>query len=234
MVIDLSDYENVATMNKWFQDNYPMGALRVLEFNHKFVEQNGQVIDEIFTCVVGAFRDNNDELPAVSNVTRGKQSEYPKHMQRFFVEDTVTSAFGRCLTLLKASDKTASRQEMEKVVIANPEPVKPKYGAVGSKSAAIEMALRTDIQNKPWSAPEAKDEPVKWDAQDVAKQLNATVVDTTYECKHGAMLRKEGTSQAGKPYYGFVCVEKRKADQCEPKWGRLTANGKWSFGEGDK
>jgi hypothetical protein len=234
MAIDLSNYEDVATMNKWFQDNYPMGALRVLELNHKFVEQNGQVIDEIFSCVVGIYRDNNDELPAVSNVARGKQSEYPKHMQRFFMEDTVTSAFGRCLTLLKASDKTASRLEMEKVITGNPEPIKPMYGKVGSKSAAIEMALRQSIAENPWTAPEAKDEPVKWEVNDVAAALGASVVDTTYDCKHGAMLRKEGTSQAGKPYYGFVCTEKAKANQCPPKWGKLTANGKWSFGEQDK
>jgi hypothetical protein len=123
---------------------------------------------------------------------------------------------------------------MEKVSIGNAEPVKPMYGKVGSKSAAIEMALRTDIKNNPWTAPEAKAEPEQWSVNEVAQALNATVVDQTYECQHGAMIRKEGTSQAGKPYYGFVCVEKRKADQCDAKWGRLTANGKWSFGEQDK
>jgi hypothetical protein len=123
---------------------------------------------------------------------------------------------------------------MEKVAIGNAEPVKPMYGKPGSKSAAIEMALRTDIKNNPWSAPEAKAEPAQWSVNEVAEALNATVVDQTYECAHGAMIRKEGTSQAGKPYYGFVCVEKRKADQCDAKWGRLTANGKWSFGEQDK
>jgi hypothetical protein len=234
MAIDLSNYEDVATMNKWFQNNYPMGACRVLEFNHKFVEVDGLVVDEIFTCVVGVYRDNVDELPAVSNVARGRQSEYPKHMQRFFVEDVVTSGYGRCFTLLKGSEKTASKQEMQKVVMGNAEPIKPMYGKVGSKSAAIEMALRTDIKNNPWSAPEAKAEPEQWSVNEVAQALNATVVDQTYECQHGAMIRKEGTSQAGKPYYGFVCVEKRKADQCAPVWGRLTANGKWSFGEQDK
>ena len=231
MVIDLSNYEDVATMNKWFQDNFPMGALRILEINHKFIEKDGQLLDEVFTAVVGLFRDEKDEVPAISNVARGKQSEYPKHMQRFFVEDVITSAFGRCLTLLKGSEKTASRHEMEKVVTGNPEPIKPKYGAVGSKSAAIEMALRQDIKDNPWTAPEAKDEPVKWEVNDVAAALGATVVDVTYDCVHGARLRKEGTGQTGKPYYGFVCVEKKKADQCPPIWGKLTANGKWSFPE---
>ena len=163
---------------------------------------------------------------------------------QFAVEKAETSAYARAITntgdpkysTMKDGTKAprANKAEMEKVATGNAEPVKPIYGKPGSKSAAIEMALRNDIKNNPWSAPEAKDEPVKWEVNDVAAALGATVVDTTYDCKHGAMLRKEGTSQAGKPYYGFVCTEKRKADQCPPVWGRLTANGKWSFGEQDK
>jgi hypothetical protein len=150
---------------------------------------------------------------------------------QFAIEKAETSAYARAISnsgdpkfsTMKDGTKAprANRAEMEQV--------KPKYGAVGSKSAAIEMALRQDIKDNPWTAPEAKDEPVKWEVNDVAAALGAIVVDTTYDCKHGAMLRKEGTSQAGKPYYGFVCTEKRKADQCPPVWGTLTANGKWSF-----
>ena len=150
---------------------------------------------------------------------------------QFAVEKAETSAYARAITntgdpkysTMKDGTKAprANRAEMEQV--------KPMYGKAGSKSAAIEMALRQDIKDNPWTAPEAKNEPVKWEVNDVAAALGATVVDTTYDCKHGAMLRKEGTSQAGKPYYGFVCVEKKKADQCEAIWGKLTANGKWSF-----
>ena len=149
---------------------------------------------------------------------------------QFAIEKAETSAYARAITntgdpkysTMKDGTKAprANRAEMEQV--------KPKYGAVGSKSAAVEMALRQDIKDNPWTAPEAKDEPVKWEVDDVAAALGATVVDTTYDCKHGAMLRKEGTSQKG-PYYGFVCVEKIKANQCPPIWGKLTANGKWSF-----
>jgi hypothetical protein len=163
---------------------------------------------------------------------------------QFAIEKAESSAYARAITntgdpkYSKMKDGTKAprpnRAEMEKVAIGNAEPVKPMYGKVGSKSAAIEMALRTDIKNNPWSAPEAKAEPEQWSVNEVAASLNATVIDQTYECQHGAMIRKEGTSQAGKPYYGFVCVEKRKADQCDAVWGRLTANGKWSFGEQDK
>ena len=150
---------------------------------------------------------------------------------QFAIEKAETSAYARAITntgdpkfsTMKDGTKAprANRAEMEQV--------KPKYGAVGSKSAAIEMALRQDIKDNPWTAPEQKAEPAQWQIDDVAAALGATVVDTIYDCAHGTMLRKEGTSQAGKPYYGFVCTEKRKADQCPPVWGTLTANGKWSF-----
>lgn len=163
---------------------------------------------------------------------------------QFAVEKAETSAYARAITntgdpkysTMKDGTKAprANKAEMEKVATGNAEPIKPKYGAAGSRSAAVEMALRNDIAKNPFTAPEQKDDPVQWEVKDVAAALGAQVVDTTYDCKHGAMIRKEGTSQAGKPYYGFVCVEKAKANQCPPVWGRLTANGKWSFGEGDK
>jgi hypothetical protein len=194
------------------------------------MESSAQIAEGFVFVTVKLFRTWADEKPWVTGLAGESLAT------QFAIEKAETSSYARAITN-SGDSKYSTMKDGTKAPRANRaemELVKPKYGAVGSKSAAIEMALRTDIQNKPWSAPEAKDEPVKWDAQDVAKQLNATVVDTTYECKHGAMLRKEGTSQAGKPYYGFVCVEKRKADQCEPKWGRLTSNGKWSFGEGDK
>jgi hypothetical protein len=150
---------------------------------------------------------------------------------QFAIEKAETSAYARAITntgdpkysTMKDGTKAPrpNRAEMEQV--------KPMYGKAGSKSAAIEMALRQDIKDNPWTAPEQKDEPVKWEVDDVAAALGATVVDTTYDCKHGAMLRKEGTSQKGAPYYGFVCVEKSKANQCDAVWGKLTANGKWSF-----
>jgi hypothetical protein len=156
---------------------------------------------------------------------------------QFAIEKAESSSYARAITNT-GDPKYSTKKDGSKAPRPNRaemEAIKPMYGKPGSKSAAIEVALRTDIANNPWSAPEAKEEPVQWSVNEVAEALNATVIDQTYECKHGAMIRKEGTSQATqKPYYGFVCVEKRKADQCDAIWGRLTANGKWSFGEGDK
>jgi hypothetical protein len=189
-----------------------------------------EVSDGFVFVEVNLFRTWADKDPWVTGLAGESLAT------QFAIEKAETSAYARAITntgdpkysTMKDGSKAprANRAEMEKV--------KPMYGKAGSKSAAIEMALRQDIKDNPWTAPEAKDEPVKWEVNDVAAALGAIVVDTTYDCKHGAMLRKEGTSQAGKPYYGFVCVEKAKANQCPPVWGRLTANGKWSFGEQDK
>jgi len=155
---------------------------------------------------------------------------------QFAIEKAESSSYARAITNT-GDPKYSTKKDGTKAPRANKaemEAVKPVYSSAGSKSRAVEMALRTDIKNNPWSAPETNAEPEQWSVNEVAKSLNATVVDQTYECQHGVMLRKEGTSQAGKPYYGFVCVEKRKADQCAPVWGRLTANGLWTFGEQDK
>jgi hypothetical protein len=189
-----------------------------------------EVSDGFVFVEVNLFRTWADKDPWVTGLAGESLAT------QFAIEKAETSAYARAITntgdpkysTMKDGSKAprANRAEMEQI--------KPMYGKAGSKSAAIEMALRQDIKDNPWTAPEAKDEPIKWEVNDVAAALGATVVDTTYDCKHGAMLRKEGTSQAGKPYYGFVCTEKAKANQCPAVWGRLTANGKWSFGEQDK
>ena len=207
--------------------------------NQDFRMHSSYEIQDGFVFVtVALFRTWADEYAFVTGLAGESLAT------QFAIEKAESSAYARAITnsgnpiysKMKDGSKAPrpNRAEMEKVATGNAEPIKPKYGAVGSKSAAIEMALRTDIANKPWSAPEQKDEPTKWETTDIAAALGATVVDITYDCKHGAMIRKEGTSQTGKPYYGFVCVEKAKANQCPPVWGRLTANGKWSFGEQDK
>jgi hypothetical protein len=189
-----------------------------------------EVKDGFVFVKVSLYRTWADEKPWVTGLAGESLAT------QFAIEKAETSSYARAVTAT-GDPKFSTMKDGTKAPRANRgemEAVKPMYGKVGSKSAAIEMALRTDIKNNPWSAPEAKAEPEQWSVNEVAQALNATVVDQTYECKHGAMIRKEGTTANQKPYYGFVCVEKRKAYQCAPVWGRLTANGKWSFGEQDK
>ena len=225
MAFNLEDYEDVATLNKWFQSNYPMGSLRIIKQEHHiFTDNNGNRIDELFVVQTGAFRDANDTNPAVMNVARGLQSEYPKHMARFYLEDVITSSYGRSIALLKATDKTAIKDDMKKVE-SNPsfkdklESRQNMYGKAGSKSAQIETMLRDSFE-----ADKKDPQPVAWSVGDVVAEIGASIPNEPPACQHGHIL-KEGISKGGKPYRGYVC----KAKECAPKWAKLTANGKWYF-----
>jgi hypothetical protein len=101
---------------------------------------------------------------------------------------------------------------------------KPKYGAPGSKSAAMEMALHlVDSQSKDSGDGSV---PVMWSVGESVAQIGE-VVAVGFTCRHGDMIKKEGVAKATKkPYAGYVCSAP-KEDQCDAKWAKLTAAGTW-------
>jgi len=215
MAFNLEDYEDVATLNKWFISNFPLGRSDLSVISHDPV--NGYILIQSTL-----WRDSKDQSPAVSNVAFGSRETYIPNMKKFYVEDTATSALGRAIILLKGSDKTATKDDMKKVEV-NPsfkEKLEAKqniYGKFG-RSAAIETALRTSFEADEHVAP------VAWSVGDVVDQIGSSTPNEPPACEHGHIL-KNGVSKGGKPYYGYVC----KAKQCEAKWAKLTANGKWYF-----
>jgi hypothetical protein len=146
------------------------------------------------------------------------------------LENCETSAIGRALANagFAAKGKRASREEMVKVVDGEPKSFQEKleskqniYGKSG-RSAAIETALRSSFEAD-------KDvPPVAWTVGEVVSEIGASIPNEPPACEHGHIL-KEGISKGGKPYRGYVC----KAKQCEPKWAKITANGKWYFEGGE-
>jgi hypothetical protein len=221
MAFKLDDYEDVATLNKWFISNYPMGRSDLSVISHD--PEKGYILIQ-----ATIWRDSKDAAPAVSNVAFGSRETYIPNMKKFYVEDTATSALGRAIILLKGSDKTATRDDMQKVE-SNPsfkeklESRQNMYGKPGSKSAQIETILRDSF------AADKKDpEPVAWSVGDVVAEIGASIPNEPPACQHGHIL-KEGISKGGKPYYGYVC----KAKECPPNWATLTANGKWYFKGGE-
>jgi hypothetical protein len=221
MAFKLDDYEDVATLNKWFISNYPMGRSDLSVINHD--PEKGYILIQ-----ATIWRDSKDAFPAVSNVAFGSRETYIPNMKKFYVEDTATSALGRAIILLKGSDKTATRDDMQKVE-SNPsfkeklESRQNMYGKAGSKSAQIETILRDSF-----AADKKEPEPVAWSVGDVVDQIGSSIPNEPPSCQHGHIL-KEGISKGGKPYYGYVC----KAKECPPCWAKLTANGKWYFKGGE-
>jgi hypothetical protein len=221
MAFNLEDYEDVATLNKWFIANYPMGRSDISVISHD--AEKGYILVQ-----ATLWRDATDPSPAVSNIAFGSRETYIPNMKKFYVEDTATSSLGRAIILLKGSDKTATKDDMKKVE-ANPsfkdklESRQNMYGKPGTKSAQIETILRDSF-----AADKKEPEPVAWSVGDVVAEIGASTPNEPPACQHGHIL-KEGISKGGKPYYGYVC----KAKQCDAKWAKLTANGKWYFEGGE-
>jgi hypothetical protein len=203
MAIDLTNYEDCATLNKWFQSDFPMGSLRILKQDHHIItDKDGKVIDEIFIVQTGTFRDVNDLQPATMNVARGRQSEYPKHMARFFAEDVTTSSFGRSIALLKATDKTATMDEMKKVVQLQAVP----------QTFSVDRTEPMPISNEEWIKA-AKTTPPK---------------PPLVCCDKGHTLRTGLSKTTQKPYYGYVCLDNIKEHAV---WAKQDATGAWFFGK---
>jgi hypothetical protein len=227
MGFNLDDYEPVEVRLEKFWKEYEDGRIET-----ELLEAS----KDRFIVMARLYRTEADAKCWTTGIAEETVSQRGVN-QTSALENCETSAIGRALANAgyASKGKRPSKEEMNKVAIGNQQPVKAIYGAPGSKSAAIENALRTSIKNEPWEAPKLEDPaPVAWSVDDVAKELNAQKVSEKYYCQHGERLRKEGTSKAGKPYLGYVCTEKRKDDQCEPIWAKITANGKFYVPDPDK
>ena len=223
MAFNLDDYTTVQERSNIFWERYPDGAIRT-----ELVEAS----NTRFIVVCKLYKNAND--PQAFAMGHAQEVISDRGVNRdFALENAETSSRGvafKCANI--GTEKNApSREEMEKVNRVNQE--KPQsfqdkleakqnlYGKSG-RSAVIETALRSSFEADKDVAP------VAWTVGDVVDQIGASTPNEPPACEHGHIL-KEGISKGGKPYYGYVC----KAKQCEPKWAKLTANGKWYFEGGE-
>ena len=95
-----------------------------------------------------------------------------------------------------------------------------RYGAPGTKSAAIEDALRASfaVENK-------QDDPQAWSVAEAVDAIGNSTPKEPPACEHGHIL-KQGVSKGGKPYYGYVC---KGSNKDHAKWAKMTAKGSWYF-----
>jgi hypothetical protein len=220
MAFNLNDYEDVATLNKWFISNFPKGRSDISVISHD--AKDGYILVQ-----ATLWRDSIDDKPAVSNIAFGSRETYIPNMKKFYVEDTATSALGRAIILLKGSDKTATKDDMQKVEVkSEPNQYEKKlqerrYGSPGSKSAAVEDALRASfaVENK-------QDDPALWNVEQAVDAIGKTTPKEPPVCCDKGHVLKQGISKAGKPYYGYVCKDKNTG---HASWARMTANGNWFF-----
>jgi hypothetical protein len=191
----LDNYEDVATLNKWFIENFPMGRSDISIISH-------DPKDGLITIKASVWRDGADQFPAATNIANAVRDTYPNHMRKFYAEDCATSALGRAIIILKGSNKTATRDDMEKV-----EAAKPLSWTVDPTDEVIPVGTHLEL---------------------IKDQLGAVEIPESPICAHGHMVLKSGKSKTtGKEWRGFMCIEKVKDKQCTPSWMKQTAAGDW-------
>ena len=200
----LDGYEDVAARIKRLHATFPTNRVEtsIVDFN----AQAGYILIE---CKI--FREYEDEKPSAIDYAFGRVESYNPSMKRWFVEDTVTSAIGRCAGLLLGSETRPTKQNMEQI-------------------ETLPKAFVDKIEDDPWSKPFSEDgfATAASTIEEIASQLGGELIGEAPICKHGHRILKEGTSpKTGKPYRGHVCIEKSKANQCPAIWYNLSADGKW-------
>lgn len=155
------------------------------------------------------YRHYEDEKPAAIDYAHGMVGAYNVQMKRWYIEDTVSSAIGRCASVVLGTETKPSLENMEQV----------------------ETMPKSFIEDDPWSKPFGEDgfATAKSAMDDIKTKLGGELIAEAPICAHGHMVLKEGTSpKTNKPYRGHVCVEKVKANQCSPIWYEVTSTGGWA------
>ena len=198
----LDNYETVNQKVKRLHATFPTNRIETSIID--WSAEKGYILIE---CRI--YRRYEDEKPAAIDYAHGMVGAYNVQMKRWYVEDTVSSAIGRCASVVLGTDEKPSRENMEQV----------------------ETMPKAFVNDDPWAKP-IWDEPgfttAKGALDLIADELGSQLIDEAPICNHGHMLLKEGTSpKTGNAYRGYVCTEKTKANQCPPLWLTLTSDGKW-------
>jgi hypothetical protein len=203
MAFNLADYETVESRLEKFWKEFP----------------DGRVSTELEICeahryVVKAYlyRTYLDQVAYSTGYAEEKDTDRGVNATSA-LENCETSAIGRALANagFAAKGKRPSREEMAKVenpIIKQkfPEPVKDAWTIADPKD---------DMNVIPILAAPSLNEAMNL----VSAELNAKEMPQAPKCQHDFMTHKTGvSSKTGKPYEGYTCPSKNRAEQCPPIW----------------
>jgi hypothetical protein len=226
-MFDLNNYETVSDRVLRFQKLHLSG--RITTEVVKLDNERGEVLAK--ACV---YREHEDTEPAGVDYAFGIASTYPTTMRKFYVEDTVTSAVGRALSLVLDTDKKPTREDMQKVQAHSD--IKAKVEEVKAKMADTSKEyVPVPVESDPWSQSFAAPVQTAEQAVETVKSILGGTTDKDIQrCPHGEMIWKTGQSKAGKPWGHFRCVNQVTAgmpgastEKCEPIWYEIAKDGSW-------
>jgi hypothetical protein len=217
-MFNLDDYEDVASLNIWLNENYPMNRVEVDVIKHD--PEKGFIL-----CKASIWRDSSDQFPAASNIAFGNRDQYNRNMARFYCEDVATSAIGRAIIILKGSQKTATKESMARAAEVQDEVAKVKAKMAETSTQYVPVPKADD----PWTiAPAQPVQTLESAVEMVKSSLGGTAVDES--CIHGARVWKTGTKKTGGQWGHWKCMAQilGEAERCDPIWYEVDKEtGKW-------
>lgn len=197
-----------------FLDNYEDVNARITRFRSEFPSGRLIAIIEDKDLAAGwvliraeAYREYEDAVPSAVDYAYGNVASLTQNMKKWLIEDTSTSAIGRCIGLLTPSPSgRPTRQDMERVEV---------LPASADPWATVKIAQETGTTALTTAMAE------------IGSQLGGELMAETPRCPHGTMVWAEGTAKTGRPWAAYKCTEKIRANQCEPQWHVLNSQGKW-------
>jgi len=205
MAFNLADYETVESRLEKFWKEFP----------------DGRISTELEVCeahryVVKAYlyRTYLDQVAYSTGFAEEKDSDRGVNATSA-LENCETSAIGRALANAGFATKgrRPSREEMVKVS-AKPVILKEKYPEPVKDAWTIENPK--DVQE----VVQVEGAPSLIEAINLlTDEMNAKEVPQAPKCQHDFMIHKTGVSaKTGKPYEGYTCPSKNRAEQCPPIW----------------
>lgn len=193
----LDGYEDVNARIKRARTEYP--GLRLVAYIEDIDIKNGYILVR-----AEAYKTYDDEKPSAVDYAYELRSDRGVNAN-FWVENCVTSAYGRVIGLLTPGGVgRPTRQDMDKVeALQGPIQTRGAGGAIPTAAESIN-ALKA--------------------------KLGGEVLPEPPICTHGHRVLLEGIGKTGRPYRGYMCSEKVKARQCAPIWAKQYGD-KWLMPE---
>ena len=105
----MDNYEDVNSRIKRFRAEFPSG--RLVAYIEDINLDKGTILVR-----AEAYREYEDALPSAVDYAFGNVATLPQNMKKWYIEDCLTSAYGRVIGLLTPSDHARSTaQDMQKV-----------------------------------------------------------------------------------------------------------------------
>jgi hypothetical protein len=211
----MEGYEDVAARIKRWQTAFPVGRIETEVIHHDTVK--GQILVK-----ASVFREHEDILAAGIDHAYGDITNYPQSMRKWYVEDSVTSAIGRAISLVLETDKKPTAQDMAKV------------DYVSNKSFADKLAdkITVPVADDPWTVKQIDETAPAADAVALVKEkLGGQTQKDLPRCAHGQMMWKTGKKKDGKPWGHMKCPNAvtGEVNRCvdDVIWYEIADDGTW-------